>query len=89
MLLHPLNPTGLEDHLDSLQPLMWFLRAVRAAIASVTYGPTLFISFDFNAAYRNRHAVPTLATCFSLPWEKSPSPVDTAACGPDSTRLGI
>merc|ERR1711988_754822 len=61
MLLHPLNPTGLENHLASLQPLMWFLRAVRAASASVTCGPTLFISFHFNAAYRNRHAVPTLA----------------------------
>ena len=39
MLLHPLNPTGLENHLASLQPLMWFLRAVRAASASVTCGP--------------------------------------------------
>ena len=39
--------------LASLQPPLNFLRAVRAASLSVTYGPTLFISIS-TVAYRHR-----------------------------------
>ena len=41
-------------YLASLQPPFNFLRAVRAASLSVTYGPTLFISISI-VAYRHRH----------------------------------
>jgi len=40
-------------YLASLQPPFKFLRAVRAASLSVTYGPTLFISIS-TVAYRHR-----------------------------------
>ena len=40
-------------YLASLQPPFNFLRAVRAASLSVTYGPTLFISIS-TVAYRHR-----------------------------------
>ena len=41
-------------YLASLQPPFKFLRAVRAASLSVTYGPTLFISIYFTSAHRHR-----------------------------------
>ena len=40
-------------YLASLQPPFKFLRAVRAASLSVTYGPALFISIS-TVAYRHR-----------------------------------
>jgi len=88
MLLHPLNPTGLENHLASLQPLLLLVRAVRAASASVTCGPTLSFHFMLmpptETATRFRRSRLTFCCRGKITLAHR-----RRLCDSDSTRLGI